>query len=157
VAVEIPAGISPNNYLTLRGQGAAGRRNGQSGDLLIMIEVKPDERFEREGDDLNLDFPLSFTQAALGTTILVPTPTGEERLTVPPGVQSGTVLRIKGRGLPRLGQSGAGDLNVRVHIWTPESLTSEQRRMLEEFAKIEGDPPRQSSGFWSRLKEALGA
>lgn len=157
VSVEIPAGISPNNYLTLRGQGAAGRRNSQSGDLLIMIEVKPDERFEREGDDLNLDFPLSFTQAALGTTVRVPTATGEERLTVPPGVQSGTVLRIKGKGLPRLGQNGAGDLNVRVHIWTPENLTAEQRRMLEEFARIEGDPPRQSTGFWSRLKEALGA
>ena len=157
VSVEVPAGISPNNYLTLRGQGAAGRRNGQSGDLLIMIEVKPDERFERDGDDLNIDFPLSFTQAALGTTVQVPTPTGEERLTVPPGVQSGTVLRIKGKGLPRLGQNGSGDLNVRIHIWTPESLTAEQRRVLEEFAKIEGDPPRQSTGFWSRLKEALGA
>ena len=157
VSIEVPAGISPNNYLTLRSQGAAGRRNGQPGDLLIMIELKPDERFERVGDDLNLDFPLSFTQAALGTTVEIPTPTGEERLMVPPGVQSGTVLRIKGRGLPRLGQNGSGDLNVRVHIWTPENLTSEQRRMLEEFAKIEGDPPRQSSGFWSRLKEALGA
>lgn len=157
VSVEVPAGISPNNYLTLRGQGAAGRRNGPGGDLLIMIEVKPDERFERVGDDLNVDFPLSFTQAALGTTVQVPTPIGEEHLTVPPGVQSGTVLRIKGKGLPRLGQNGSGDLNVRIHIWTPESLTAEQRRVLEEFSKIEGDPPRQSTGFWSRLKEALGA
>lgn len=157
VAVEVPAGISPNNYLTLRGQGAAGRRNGQGGDLLIMIEIKPDERFERVGDDLAIDYPVSFTQAALGTTVLVPTPTGEERVTVPPGVQSGTVLRIKGKGLPRLGQHGTGDLNVRVHIWTPENLTAEQRRMLEDFARIEGEPPRQSTGFWSRLKEALGA
>lgn len=157
VSVEVPAGISPNNYLTLRGQGAAGRRNGQGGDLLIMIDVKPDERFERVGDDLAIDFPISFTQAALGTTVLVPTPTGEEHVMVPAGVQSGTVLRIKGKGLPRLGQHGTGDLNVRVHIWTPENLTAEQRRMLEDFAKIEGEPPRQSTGFWSRLKEALGA
>jgi molecular chaperone DnaJ len=157
VSVEVPAGISPNNYLTLRGQGAAGRRNGQGGDLLIMIDVKPDERFERVGDDLAIDFPVSFTQAALGTTVLVPTPTGEEHVMVPAGVQSGTVLRIKGKGLPRLGQHGTGDLNVRVHIWTPENLTAEQRRMLEDFAKIEGEPPRQSTGFWSRLKEALGA
>jgi molecular chaperone DnaJ len=156
-SVEIPAGISPNNYLTLRGQGASGRRNGAAGDLLVMIEVKPDERFERHGDDLNLDLSLSFTQAALGVTVQVPTATAEERLTVPAGVQSGTVLRLKGKGLPRLGQNGHGDLNVRVHVWTPENLSAEQRRILEEFARVEGEPPRQSTGFWSRLKEALGA
>ena len=157
VPVEIPPGVSSNNYLTLRGQGAAGPRNGPSGDLLIMIEVKEDERFERHGDDLGFDLPLSFSQAALGTTVTVPTPLGEEPLTVPAGVQSGTVLCIKGKGLPRLGQHGAGDLNVRVHVWTPENLTTEQRRLLEEFAKVEGEPPKQNSGFWSRLKEALRA
>lgn len=157
VAVEIPAGVSGNNYMTLRGQGAAGPRNGPTGDLLVMIEVKEDERFERDGDDLNLDLPLSFSQAALGTSVTVPTPYGDERLSIPAGVQSGTVLRVRGKGLPRLGQNGAGDLNVRVHVWTPESLNPEQRRLLEEFAKIEGPPPKQSTGFWSRLKEALRA
>jgi molecular chaperone DnaJ len=157
VTVDIPPGISPNNYLTLRGQGAAGRRNGIAGDLLIMIEVKPDERFEREGDDLSLDFPISFTQAALGASVTVPTPYGEERLTIPAGVQSGTVLRLKGKGLPRLGQNTSGDLNVRLHVWVPETLSPEQRRLLEAYAKVEGEPPRQQSGFWSRLKEALGA
>ncbi|MGQ0701972.1 MAG: molecular chaperone DnaJ [Gemmatimonadales bacterium] len=157
VPVEIPAGISSNNYLTLRGQGAAARRNGPSGDLLIMIEVKEDERFERHGDDLSIDLPLSFTQAALGCTVNVPTPYGEERLAVPAGIQTGTVLRLKGKGLPRLGQQTNGDLNVRIHIWTPEALSAEQRRLLEAYAKIEGPPPKQSNGFWSRLKEALGA
>jgi molecular chaperone DnaJ len=157
VPVEIPPGVSSNNYITLRGQGAAGPRNGPNGDLLITIEVKEDERFERHGDDLNLDLPLSFSQAALGTTATVPTPYGDERLTVPAGVQSGTVLRIKGKGLPRLGQHGAGDLNVRVHVWTPQAVSGEARRLMEEFAKVEGAPPKESSGFWSRLKEALGA
>ncbi len=157
VPVEIPQGVSSNNYLTIRGQGAAGPRNGPSGDLLIMIEVKADERFDRQGDDLGLDLPLSFTQAALGTIVNVPTPYGEERLTVPAGIQSGTVLRLKGKGLPRLGQTGSGDLNVRVHVWTPENLSGEQRRALEEYAKVEGEPPKQSTSFWSRLKEALGA
>jgi len=157
VAVEIPAGVSGNNYMTLRGQGAAGPRNGPTGDLLVMIEVKADERFERDGDDLSLDLPLSFTQAALGTSVTVPTPYGDERLSVPAGIQSGTVLRVRGKGLPHLGQNGAGDLNVRVHVWTPESLNPEQRHLLEEFAKIEGPPPKQSTGFWSRLKEALRA
>jgi molecular chaperone DnaJ len=157
VPVDIPAGVSSNNYITLRGQGAAGPRNGPNGDLLITIEVKDDERFERHGDDLSVDLPLSFSQAALGTAVTVPTPYGDERLQVPAGVQSGTVLRIKGKGLPRLGQSGTGDLNVRVHVWTPQNLTTEQHRLLEEYAKVEGSPPKESSGFWSRLKEALGA
>jgi len=157
VPVDIPAGVSSNNYITLRGQGAAGPRNGPAGDLLITIDVKQDERFERHGDDLSIDLPLSFSQAALGTGVTVPTPYGDERLAVPAGVQSGTVLRIKGKGLPRLGQSGAGDLNVRVHVWTPQNLTGEQRRLLEEFSRVEGSPPKESSGFWSRLKEALGA
>jgi molecular chaperone DnaJ len=149
--------VSSNNYITLRGQGAAGPRNGPAGDLLITIDVKEDERFERHGDDLSIDLPLSFSQAALGTGVTVPTPYGDERLAVPAGVQSGTVLRIKGKGLPRLGQSGAGDLNVRVHVWTPQNLNSEQRRMLEDFSRVEGSPPKESSSFWSRLKEALGA
>jgi molecular chaperone DnaJ len=157
VSVDIPPGVSSNNYITLRGQGSAGPRNGPNGDLLIMIDVKEDERFERHGDDLTVDLPLSFSQAALGIAVTVPTPYGEERLAVPPGVQSGTVLRVKGKGLPRLGMQGAGDLNVRVHVWTPQGLTAEQRRLLEEFSKIEGDPPKENSSFWSRLKEALRA
>lgn len=157
VPVEVPPGVSNNNYITLRGQGAAGPRNGPNGDLLITIEVKDDDRFERDGDDLGLDLPLSFSQAALGLSVTIPTPYGDERLAVPAGIQSGTVLRVKGKGLPRLGQSGVGDLNVRVHVWTPSNLTVEQRHLLEELSKIEGDPPKESGSFWSRLKEALGA
>lgn len=157
VQVDIPAGVSSNNYITLRGQGAAGPRNGPIGDLLITIEVKDDERFERHGDDLSLDLPVSFGQAALGTSVIVPTPYGDERVPVPAGIQSGTVLRVKGKGLPRLGQHGTGDLNVRVHVWTPQNLTGEQRRLLEDLSKVEGAPPKEGSSFWSRLKEALGA
>ncbi len=157
VQVEIPPGVSSNNYITLRGQGAAGARNAPGGDLLVMIEVKDDERFIRHGEDLIYDLPLSFTQAALGTTLDVPTPYGDERLAVPPGVQAGTMLRLRGKGLPRLGQNGTGDLNVRVHVWTPQNLSVEQRRLLEDLAKVEGAPPKEGSSFWNRLKEALGA
>ncbi len=157
VAVEIPAGVSNNNYITLRGQGSAGRRNGPGGDLLVMIEVKPDDRFERNGDDLLYDLSLSFSQAALGAEVPIPTPYGEEQLTVPAGVQPGAVLRIKGKGLPRLGHSTTGDLNVRLMLWTPESLTDAQRQLFQELAKVEGERPRESGSFWSKLKEALGA
>jgi molecular chaperone DnaJ len=157
VAVDIPAGVSTNNYLTLRGQGAAGPRRGPSGDLLVMLDIKDDDRFERQGDDLIYDLPLSFSQAALGSEHPVPTPYGEERLRVPAGTQPETVLRLKGKGLPILGHEGKGDLLVRLHVWTPERLTDEQERLFRDLAKLEGEPPKRSPGFWSKLKEALGA
>lgn len=157
VAVDIPAGVSTNNYLTLRGQGAASPRKGPSGDLLVMLDIKDDERFERQGDDLIYDLPLSFSQAALGGEYEVPTPYGEERLRIPPGTQPETVLRLRTKGLPILGQDGKGDLLIRVHVWTPERLTDEQERLFRELAKLEGEPPKRSPGFWSKLKEALGA
>ncbi len=157
VSVDIPPGVASNNYLTLRGQGAVGPRNGPSGDLLVMLDIKEDERFERQGDDLYHDFLLSFSQAALGGTFTVPTPYGEEEVKIPAGTQTETLLRLRGRGLPVLGQSGKGDLLIRVHVWTPERLTSEQERLFKELATTEGEPPKRSPGFWSKLKEALGA
>jgi molecular chaperone DnaJ len=157
VTVEIPAGVSGNNYLTLRGQGAAGPRNGPAGDLLVMLDIKDDDRFERQGDDLIFDLPLSFSQAALGGEFVVPTPYGEEQLRIQPGTQPETVVRLRQRGLPVLGQSSKGDLLVRVHVWTPERLSEEQERLFRELAKLEGEAPKRSPGFWSKLKEALGA
>ena len=157
IPVEIPAGVSSNNYITLRGQGAAGPRNGPHGDLIVMLEVKDDERFERQGEDLIYDLAVSFSQAALGDSLVGPSPWGEERFELPDGVQSGTVFKLKGKGLPRLGRSGNGDLHVRVHVWTPEQLNEEQRRLLQQLRTLEGEPPKRGSGFWSKLKEALGA
>jgi molecular chaperone DnaJ len=157
VTVDIPAGVSSNNYLTLRGQGAAGVRNGPNGDLLVMLDIKDDERFERQGDDLIYDLSVSFSQAALGGEHEVPTPYGVESLRIPAGTQPETVLRIRGRGLPVLGQDAKGDLLVRVHVWTPERLTDEQERLFRELAKVEGEAPKRAPGFWSKLKEALGA
>ena len=158
VTVEIPAGVSTNNYLTLRGQGAAGPRNGPAGDLLVMLDIKEDERFERQGDDLFFDLPLSFSQAALGDELrrahAVWRGAGADRRRAPsPRRSSG----CKDRGLPVLGQNGKGDLLIRLHVWTPERLTEEQERLFRELAKLEGEPPSRSPGFWSKLKEALGA
>ncbi len=157
VTVDVPPGVTGNNYLTLRGQGAAGPRNGPHGDLIVALDVKEDERFERKGNDLIYDLALSFSQAALGGEFTVPTAVGEERVKIAPGVQTGTVLRLRGKGLPALGGTGVGDLLIRVHVWTPERLTEEQERLFRELAKIEGDPPKRAPGFWSKLKEALGA
>lgn len=156
-SVEIPAGVSSSNYLTLRGQGAAGPRGGPPGDLVVVIEVKDDDRFERHGDDLVTDLTLSFSQAALGGRFTVPTATGEEVVEVPAGIQPETVLRHRAKGLPRLGHAGRGDLLIRIHLYTPEALTDEQREVFRRLAEVEAQPPKRSSGFWSKLKEALGA
>jgi molecular chaperone DnaJ len=157
VTVEIPPGVSGNNYLTLRGQGAAGPRNGPAGDLLVMLDVKEDERFERHGDDLVHDLQVSFSQAALGAQVTIPTVYGTEEIRIPPGTQPETVLRLKGRGLPVLGQASKGDLLIRVRVWTPERLSDEQEQLFRQLAALEGEPPKRSPGFWSKLKEALGA
>lgn len=157
VQVEIPAGVTENNYLTLRGNGAVGPRGAPPGDLLVMIEVKEDERFERDGDNLIADLPLSFSQAALGHTVMMPTPYGDEKVSIAAGTQGGTILRLKGKGLPRLGQGGKGDLLIRTHVWTPEVVSGEQERLFRELAKLEGEPPKRAPGFWAKLKEALGA
>ncbi len=157
VSVDIPAGIADHNYLTMRGMGATGQRGGTPGDLQVMIEIMEDERFERQGDDLLYDLPLSFSQAALGTMAMIPTPYGDEAVEVPAGSQAGTVLRLRNKGIPRLGGTGTGDLNVRLYVWTPDDLNDEQRRLFVELAQHEGDGPGRKGGFWSKLKEALGA
>lgn len=159
IAVDVPPGVSSSNYITLRGQGHAGPRGGPAGDLVVMLEVEEDERFERHEDDLVYDLPLSFSQSALGGEVVVPTPYGEEKVKIPPGTQAGTVLRLKGRGLPHLGAGSKGDLHVRIGIWAPERLTPEMEKLFRELARHEGEPPEGRAGrsFWNRMKDALGA
>ncbi|MGH7700874.1 MAG: J domain-containing protein, partial [Gemmatimonadales bacterium] len=145
--------------LTVRGQGVPSPRNGPPGDLVAVLEIAEDPRFERHGDDLIHDLPLSFSQAALGTEVEVPTPDGTAVLKIPAGTQTGTVFRVRGRGLPRLGAAGRGDLHVRVHVWTPDKLDAEQQRLFRELAKVEGEPPSEEGikKFWRQFKEVLGA
>jgi molecular chaperone DnaJ len=157
VSVDIPAGVSDQNYLTLRGQGATGPRGGEPGDLQVMLEIREDERFTRDGDDLWVELPVAFSQAALGFDVQVPTPWGDEPLEVPAGTQSGTVLRLRGKGLPHLNAKGIGDLNVRVQVWTPRGLSAEQRRLFAELAAHEADGPGKDGGLWTKIKEVLGA
>jgi len=158
VQIDVPAGVADHHYLTLRGHGVPGPRGGPPGDLIAVLDIKDDPRFERRGDDLVYDLPVSFTQAALGAEIDVPTPYGRATLRLHAGTQTGTVHRLRGKGLPRIGESGHGDLHVRVHVWTPTKLSAEQRRALEGLAKVEGEPPAASSGrqLWEDLKRALG-
>ena len=103
------------------------------------------------------DLQVSFSQAALGAQVTIPTVYGTEEIRIPPGTQPETVLRLKGRGLPVLGQTAKGDLLIRVRVWTPERLSDEQEQLFRQLAALEGEPPKRSPGFWSKLKEALGA
>jgi len=124
-----------------------------------VLDIAEDPRFERQGDDLIYDLPVSFTQAALGAEVGIPTPYGDTTLEIAPGTQTGAVYRLRGKGLPRVGEGGRGDLHVRVHVWTPAKLTAEQRALLEQLAKIESKPPAEGhSGkkFWEQLRQAFG-
>jgi molecular chaperone DnaJ len=160
VQIDVPAGVADHHYLTIRGGGVPGPRNGPPGDLVAVLEIAEDQRFERHGDDLVFDLPLSFAQAALGAEVEIPTPYGPTALSVQRGTQTGTVYRLRGKGLPRLGESGRGDLHVRVQVWTPTQLSPEQERLLREWQQVETAPPPAESmgrGFWNKLREAFGA
>ncbi len=160
VQLDVPAGVADHHYLTVRGQGVPGPRNGPPGDLIAVLEIAEDPRFERHGDDLVYDLPISFSQAALGVESEIPTPYGTAPLKVQPGTQTGTIYRLRAKGLPRLGEGGRGDLHVRIQVWTPTRLTPEQERAFQELGKVEGEPPSAESlgrGFWNKLREAFGA
>src|SRR6266566_2293513 len=157
--INVPAGVADHHYLTMRGHGVPGPRNGPAGDLIAVLDIAEDPRFERQGDDLIYDVPVSFTQAALGAEVGIPTPYGDTTLEIAPGTQTGAVYRLRGKGLPRVGEGGRGDLHVRVHVWTPVKLTAEQRALLEQLAKIESKPPAEGhtgKKFWEQLRQAFG-
>jgi molecular chaperone DnaJ len=160
--VDVPPGVSTGDYITIRGQGNAGRRGAASGDVLVVMDVAEDPRFRRDGADVFHEMRVTFSQAALGAVVEVPTVEGPARLKVPAGVQSGSLLRMRGRGLPRLRGGGRGDEIVRVLVWTPTDLSPEQRDALEALGSVEAEPPARQpesdeKGFWSRVKEAFTA
>ena len=155
--LDIPPGVDADDYLTLRGQGSVGRRGGPPGDLLAVVQVEPDPRFVRRGADLVYDLPITFSQAAMGATIEVPTATKSVKVKVPAGVQTGHIVQLRGQGLPHLRRGGEGDLFVRVIVVTPQNLTLEQRKAFEALSEVESPaiPSEDGVGFWQKVKEAL--
>jgi len=137
IEVKIPAGVETGSRLRLQREGESGAYGGPAGDLYVVIHVAEHEHFERQGNNLYASVPVSFAQAALGAEIDVKTLNGEQPLKVPAGTQTGTVFRVRGQGMPVLGGRGRGDLFVSVSVVTPRSLTREQRKLLEQLAKIE--------------------
>lgn len=137
VKVKIPAGVSDGNYLTLSGQGNAGRRGGPNGDAFVVVEEIEHDIFVREGDDVVLELEITFPQAALGAEIEVPTLTGSSLLKIQAGTQSGTLLRMRDKGIQHLSRPGKGDQIVQVQIVTPKKLSKEEKRMLQDLARQE--------------------
>ena len=137
--VKIPPGVDSGSRLRMSGEGEAGEMGGPPGDLYVMIHVKRHKLFERHDENLSCAYNISFSQAALGADITVPTLDGDEKLKIPEGTQTGSTFRIKNKGMPVLGGRGRGDMFVTVQVITPTSLTKEQRRLLEEFASLDGN------------------
>ena len=157
IEVHIPAGVSTGNYISLKGEGNAGVRGGQPGDLIVHIEELPHEYFHRQGDDVILVLPIAFTTAALGGTVEVPTLTGKASLKIAPGTQSGKILRMRGKGIPHLRGAGVGDQLVQIQVYVPTRLSAEEKALLKELAGSENlDPTKNSNkSIFTKFKEAL--
>ncbi|MFI5335317.1 MAG: molecular chaperone DnaJ [Opitutales bacterium] len=152
--VRIPPGVDTGSRLRSAGNGEAGLAGGQGGDLYIVLTVGEHDLFERHGDDLFCEIPIKFTLATLGGTIEVPTLFGKGSLKIPAGTQSATTFRLRDKGMPSLRGGRQGDQLVRVQVEVPTSLTSEQRKLLEEFAKISGDAHEPTSkSFFEKAKK----
>jgi len=137
IAVKIPAGVEENQYIRLRGQGNVGPRNGQHGDILVLIHEKQDDIFERDGNNIVVEFPVHISQAVLGDEITVPTLTGSAKMKVPAGTQSGRLFRLKGQGIQGLNTYSRGDLIVRVNVVTPNKLSREQTELYQKLKELE--------------------
>ena len=136
VTVAIPAGVEDGTRLRVAGKGEAGRRGGGPGDLYLQIQVEPDPRFERRGPNVYLDLPISFSEAALGTKVEIPTPEGHSTIKIPPGTQSGANLRLKGLGMPIPGSATRGDLFTRIKVLTPKIMDERSKELLRELAEL---------------------
>lgn len=134
ISLNIPAGIDDGQIMTVSGQGHAGRKGGENGDVYIRIRVRPSRTWRREGQDLYMDIDISFAQAALGDSITVPTLTGDVKYDLPAGTQTGTTFRLRDKGIKYLRQNRNGDLYVKVNVVVPKKLTDRQKELLAEFA-----------------------
>ncbi|MCU9613931.1 molecular chaperone DnaJ [Caldibacillus lycopersici] len=156
IHVRIPAGIDDGQQLRIAGQGEPGINGGPAGDLYVVFYVKPHEFFQRDGEDIYCDMPITFVQAALGDEIEVPTLHGKVKLKIPAGTQSNTKFRLRGKGVKHLRGNGIGDQHVTVKVVTPTKLTEKQKQILREFAEISGQTlEEQDETFFEKVKRVL--
>jgi molecular chaperone DnaJ len=143
-SVKIPAGVKDGTRIKLKGKGEPGANGGPAGDLYVVTRVAPSSLYSRRGADLVIDVPVTYSEAALGATVEVPTPFGERlSLKVKPGSQDGQLLRMRGHGAPKLGGKGRGDLLARLRLSVPKKLTKKEREALEELQKVSREDPRE--------------
>ncbi|MGE8206191.1 molecular chaperone DnaJ [Heyndrickxia sp. NPDC080065] len=156
INVKIPAGVDDGQQLRVSGQGEPGVNGGPAGDLYVVFHVREHEFFERDGDDIYCEVPITFSQAALGDEIEVPTLHGKVKLKVPAGTQTGTKFRLRGKGVPNVRGYGVGDQHIHVKVVTPTKLTEKQKQLLREFFEISGPlPDEQHESFFDKMKKAF--
>lgn len=156
IEIEIPAGVEEGMQLSLRGKGNAGRQGGPAGDLLINVEEKPHDELQRDGMNLVYDLYLNFADAAMGTSVEVPTVDGRVKIKIPAGTQSGKIFRLKGKGLPSVQSYGQGDELIHVNVWTPKKLSDEERSLLEklrDMPNFQPQPGKSDRGFFDRMRD----
>lgn len=157
IKINIPAGIDDGQTISLRGEGEPGSKGGPSGDLFVTMRIKQHALFQRQNFDVVCEIPITFAQAALGAELEVPTLDGKVKYNMPEGTQTGTVFRLKGKGIPHLRGNGRGDHYVKVVVEVPKKLNEKQKSVLREFAELSGDDVyEQRKGFFDKMKDALG-
>ena len=154
--MKIPAGVDNGFRIRVAGEGEAGLRGGPPGDLYVYLKVRPHPLFQREGDNIILEQPISFVRAVLGGVIAVPTLEGTSELKIPEGTQTGTVFRLRGQGVPRLHGHGRGDQLVRVKVQIPTRLNAAQREAVQKLAAVFGEELPEEKGFFGKVKDAFG-
>ncbi len=156
ITINIPAGVAEGMQLSVGGKGNAAPRGGINGDLLVVIEEEEHLELKRDGSNLFYDSYVNFVDAALGTSIEIPTVDAKVKIKIEPGTQSGKVLRLKGKGLPDVNHYGTGDLLVNINVWTPQTLTVDEKKTLESLKDSKNfapNPNRKEKGFFDRMKE----
>ncbi|MEW4370651.1 molecular chaperone DnaJ [Paenibacillus kandeliae] len=156
IHIRIPAGVDDGSQMRVNGEGEGGIKGGPPGDLYIVFRVKEHDFFQREDEDIYCEIPLTFTQAALGDEIEVPTLTEKVKIKVPAGTQTGTYFRLKGKGVPRLRGTGQGDQHIKVVLVTPSNLTDDQKDLLRQFGSLSGEKTHENEqSFFDRVKRAF--
>ncbi len=156
INVKIPQGVDDGQQMRVAGQGEPGMNGGPSGDLYVVFQVRDHEFFERDGDDIYCEMPITFVQAALGDEIEVPTLYGKVKLKIPAGTQTGTRFRLRGKGVKNVRGYGVGDQHILVKTITPTKLTEQQKQMLRDFADVSGNvPDEQHESFFDKVKRAF--
>jgi molecular chaperone DnaJ len=156
ITINIPAGVAEGMQLSMSGKGNAGPRGGIPGELIIAIEEAEHPHFKREGNNIFYEQHLNFADVAIGTSVDVPTLDGKAKVKIDAGTQPGKILRLKGKGIPDVNGYGKGDLLVSINVWTPQHLSSEEKKILEklrESANFKPQPDKKDKGFFDRMKE----